>query len=156
MPATAAPTPTIGPKCLLRMYLNWAKDHDCDIELLDRQDNEQAGINSGHHRRARAHGLRIPQRRDPAFRLIRTVLSTPKASGRPASPPLRLARSLRQIDIMKSSTTIWKNRCFGASGPGGQHVNKTSSAVPLDSQADGNCRGVSEASGAKHKNPPPP
>jgi len=31
---------------LLRMYLNWAKDHDYETELLDRQDNEQAGINT--------------------------------------------------------------------------------------------------------------
>ncbi len=31
---------------LLRMYLNWAKDQNYDTEILDRQDNEQAGINS--------------------------------------------------------------------------------------------------------------
>ena len=31
---------------LLRMYLNWAKDHDYETEILDRQDNEEAGINS--------------------------------------------------------------------------------------------------------------
>jgi len=31
---------------LLRMYLNWAKDQDYDTELVDRQDNEAAGINS--------------------------------------------------------------------------------------------------------------
>ena len=31
---------------LLRMYLNWAKDHEYETELLDRQDNEEAGINS--------------------------------------------------------------------------------------------------------------
>ena len=30
---------------LLRMYLNWAKDHEYETELLDRQDNEEAGIN---------------------------------------------------------------------------------------------------------------
>ena len=31
---------------LLRMYLDWAKDHEYDTELLDRQDNEEAGIDS--------------------------------------------------------------------------------------------------------------
>ncbi len=31
---------------LLRMYLNWAKDQNYDTEILDRQDNEEAGINS--------------------------------------------------------------------------------------------------------------
>ena len=31
---------------LLRMYLAWARDHEYDTEILDRQDNEEAGINS--------------------------------------------------------------------------------------------------------------
>src|SRR5690606_23721233 len=31
---------------LLRMYLQWAKSQEYDTELIDRQDNEQAGINS--------------------------------------------------------------------------------------------------------------
>ena len=35
---------------LLRMYLHWARDHEYQVELLDRQDNEQAGINSAAHR----------------------------------------------------------------------------------------------------------
>ena len=47
---------------LLRMYLAWAKDHDCDIELLDRQDNEQAGINS----QARGPSLRRIQAATPS------------------------------------------------------------------------------------------
>ncbi len=31
---------------LLRMYINWAHNHDYEVEILDRQDNEQAGITS--------------------------------------------------------------------------------------------------------------
>lgn len=31
---------------LLRMYINWAQKNDYKVELLDRQDNEEAGINS--------------------------------------------------------------------------------------------------------------
>src|SRR3990172_2825024 len=31
---------------LLRMYLAWAQKNDYQTELLDRQDNEEAGINS--------------------------------------------------------------------------------------------------------------
>jgi len=31
---------------LLRMYSHWAADQGYEVELLDRQDNEQAGINS--------------------------------------------------------------------------------------------------------------
>ena len=31
---------------LLRMYINWAQDHEYQVALLDRQENEEAGINS--------------------------------------------------------------------------------------------------------------
>src|SRR5690606_21706789 len=31
---------------LLRMYIQWAQKHDYDVELLDRQDAEEAGIQS--------------------------------------------------------------------------------------------------------------
>ena len=31
---------------LLRMYLMWAEKNDYTVELIDRQDNEEAGINN--------------------------------------------------------------------------------------------------------------
>src|SRR6185295_17739211 len=31
---------------LLRMYIQWAQKNDYSVELLDRQENEQAGINN--------------------------------------------------------------------------------------------------------------
>ena len=31
---------------LLRMYLRWAEQHGYEVELLDRQDGEEAGIKS--------------------------------------------------------------------------------------------------------------
>src|SRR5690606_31817498 len=31
---------------LLRMYIHWAQKHDYDVTLLDRSDNEEAGINN--------------------------------------------------------------------------------------------------------------
>jgi peptide chain release factor 2 len=116
---------------LLRMYLNWAKDHDYDTELLDRQENEQAGINSatiairgpmaygylkgeaGIHRLVRISPYNAEGKRQTSFAAIDV---SPEISD--------------QVNIEIKDSEI-EEQVFRASGPGGQHVNKTSSAVRL-------------------------
>jgi peptide chain release factor 2 len=116
---------------LLRMYLNWAKDHDCETELLDRQDNEEAGINSatiavrgpmaygylkgesGIHRLVRISPFNAEGKRQTSFAAVDV---SPEVSEQVA------------IEILDDDL---EEQVFRASGPGGQHVNKTSSAVRL-------------------------
>lgn len=116
---------------LLRMYLNWAKDHDCETELLDRQDNEQAGINSatiavrgpmaygylkgetGIHRLVRISPFNAEAKRQTSFAAVDV---SPEVS--------------EQVEIEIPADDL-EEQVFRASGPGGQHVNKTSSAVRL-------------------------
>lgn len=116
---------------LLRMYLNWAKDHDYDTEILDRQENEQAGINSatvavrgpmaygflkgesGIHRLVRISPFNAEGKRQTSFAAIDV---SPEVS--------------EQADIEILDDDV-EEQVFRASGPGGQHVNKTSSAVRL-------------------------
>jgi peptide chain release factor 2 len=116
---------------LLRMYLNWAKDNEYDTELLDRQDNEQAGINSatiairgpmaygylkgesGIHRLVRISPFNAEGKRQTSFAAVDV---SPEVS--------------EQTDIEIPESDI-EEQVFRASGPGGQHVNKTSSAVRL-------------------------
>ena len=116
---------------LLRMYLNWAKDHDYETELLDRQENEQAGINSatiairgpmaygylkgesGIHRLVRISPFNAEGKRQTSFAALDV---SPEVSE-------QAAIEIRPDDI--------EEQVFRASGPGGQHVNKTSSAVRL-------------------------
>ena len=116
---------------LLRMYLNWAKDRDYETEILDRQDNEQAGINSatvairgpmaygylkgeaGMHRLVRISPFNAEGKRQTSFAAVDV---SPEVSD--------------QIDIEIQPDDI-EEQVFRSSGPGGQHVNKTSSAVRL-------------------------
>lgn len=116
---------------LLRMYIAWAKDHQYDVELLDRQDNEQAGINSaviavrgwmaygylkgesGIHRLVRISPFNAEGKRQTSFAAVDV---SPEISD-------TAQIELREEDIQE--------QVFRASGPGGQHVNKTSSAVRL-------------------------
>ena len=116
---------------LLRMYLSWAKDHDYETELLDRQDNEEAGINSatiairgpmaygylkgeaGIHRLVRISPFNAEGKRQTSFAAVDV---SPEVSD--------------QIDIEIRDEDI-REDVFRASGAGGQHVNKTSSAIRL-------------------------
>jgi peptide chain release factor 2 len=116
---------------LLRMYLNWAKDHGYETELLDRQDNPEAGINSaviavrgpmaygylkgesGMHRLIRISPYNAEGKRQTSFAAVDV---SPEVSD-------QIEIEIRDEDL--------EEQVFRASGPGGQHVNKTSSAVRL-------------------------
>jgi peptide chain release factor 2 len=116
---------------LLRMYLNWAKQNGYDTELLDRQDNEQAGINSaviavrgpmaygylksegGIHRLVRISPFNAEGKRQTSFAAVDVSPEVPDS-----------------VEIEIPDADI-EEQVFRASGPGGQHVNKTSSAVRL-------------------------
>jgi peptide chain release factor 2 len=116
---------------LLRMYINWAEDHDYRVELLDRQENEEAGINSatiavrgwmaygylkgesGIHRLVRISPFNAEGKRQTSFAAVDVAPEVSDA----------VEIELRDEDI--------EEQVFRSSGPGGQHVNKTSSAVRL-------------------------
>jgi len=116
---------------LLRMYINWAKDQDYQVEIIDRQDNEQAGIQSatiairgymaygylkgesGIHRLVRISPFNAEGKRQTSFAAVDV---SPEVSD--------------TIDIEIRDNDI-EEQVYRASGPGGQHVNKTSSAVRL-------------------------
>jgi peptide chain release factor 2 len=116
---------------LLRMYLSWAKQNGYDADLLDRQDNEEAGINSaviavrgpmaygylkgelGIHRLVRISPFNAEGKRQTSFAAV------------DVSPEVA-----DSVDIEIPAADI-EEQVFRASGPGGQHVNKTSSAVRL-------------------------
>ena len=116
---------------LLRMYLAWAKDHDYDTEILDRQENEEAGINSatiavrgamaygylkgeaGIHRLVRISPFNAEGKRQTSFAAVDVV---PEVSD-------EVKIEIRDEDLEEKAVRF--------SGPGGEHVNKTSSAIQL-------------------------
>ena len=116
---------------LLRMYLNWARDHDCDTELLDRQDNEEAGINSATIavRGPMAYGLLKGE--SGIHRLVRISPFNAEGKRQTSFAAIDVSPEVSdQVDIEIRDEDV-EEQVFRASGPGGQHVNKTSSAVRL-------------------------
>jgi len=116
---------------LLRMYRRWAERKQFEFKSLDLLPGDEAGIKSvtvqisGPY----AYGLLVPEK--GIHRLIR--ISPFDASGRRHT-------SFASVDVYPDVTgdiTIDINEedlridVFRASGPGGQHVNKTSSAIRI-------------------------
>ena len=117
---------------LLRMYTMWAQKNGYDVELLDRADNDVAGIDyaslairgpmaygylkgeTGIHRLVRISPFNAEGKRQTSFAAI------------DVSP--EIADSSSEIEIKDEDV---REDVFRASGAGGQHVNKTSSAIRL-------------------------
>jgi peptide chain release factor 2 len=116
---------------LLRMYLNWAKDQEYDTEILDRQDNEEAGINSATIavRGPMAYGFLKGE--SGIHRLIRISPYNSEGKRQTSFAAVDVSPEVsEQADIEIRDEDV-EEQVFRASGPGGQHVNKTSSAVRL-------------------------
>ncbi|MCL0057471.1 peptide chain release factor 2 [Dehalococcoidales bacterium] len=116
---------------LLRMYLRWAERRGYEAEMLDISPGEEAGIKSavirvngdyacgylksehGVHRLVRLSPFDADHARHTSFALVEVM---PEAE---ADVDIKIEPDDLKVDV------------FRASGPGGQHMQKTSSAVRL-------------------------
>ena len=116
---------------LLRMYLRWAERHHYQTEILDSSPGEEAGIKSavvevkgeyaygylrgerGVHRLVRLSPFDADHARHTSFALAEVIPEAEEAL---------------DIDINPADLKV---ETFRSSGPGGQHMQKTSSAVRI-------------------------
>ena len=116
---------------LLRMYTQWARNREYDVELIDRNDNEEAGINSATIivRGLRAYGYLKGE--TGIHRLVRISPFNAESKRQTSFAAIDVSPEIPDdvlIDIEKADV---REDTYRASGAGGQHVNKTSSAVRL-------------------------
>ena len=116
---------------LLRMYLRWSEDRGFTATVQDRQDGQEAGIKSATFTLAgqNAYGLMSAER--GVHRLVR--LSPFDSANRrqtsfAAVQEAPLVTDDAEVEIEDKDVRV---DTYRASGAGGQHVNKTDSAVRL-------------------------
>jgi peptide chain release factor 2 len=123
---------------MLRMYTQWAQKNGYDVTLIERADSEEAGINSatiairgpmaygylkgesGIHRLVRISPFNAEGKRQTSFAAVDV---SPEVSD--------------DIDIQVDWDKDVREETMRAGGAGGQHVNKTESAIRLVHYATG-------------------
>jgi peptide chain release factor 2 len=116
---------------LLRMYLRWAEQRGFAVEMKEASEGEEAGIKSATFlaRGENAYGLFSAER--GVHRLVRISPFDSQSRRHTAFAQLDVAPLVDddvEIDLDESEIRV---DTYRASGAGGQHVNKTDSAVRL-------------------------
>ena len=116
---------------LFRMYSRWAEDHDFKLSVLDSVDGEEAGIKSISFKMEGENAYGLLSSEMGVHRLVR--ISPFDSSGRRHTS----FASVEVLPELDDSINIevrpedLRVDTYRSSGKGGQHVNKTSSAVRL-------------------------
>jgi peptide chain release factor 2 len=116
---------------LLRMYTLWAQKNDYKVELLERQDNEEAGIQSATIavRGPMAYGYLKGE--TGMHRLVRISPFNSEGKRQTSFAAVDVSPEISDTFEIEIDEKDIREDTFRASGAGGQHVNKTSSAIRL-------------------------
>ncbi len=115
---------------LERMYLRWLKDHGFQAEVIDEQEGEEAGMKR----------VMIDVRGTTAFGYLKSEIGLHRLIRiSPFDANHRRQTSFAAVDVVPQYDDIdidikegdLKIDTYSAGGPGGQHVNKTQSAVRI-------------------------
>jgi peptide chain release factor 2 len=116
---------------LLRMYLRWAERHGFRIEVLDLLEGEEAGIKSAEVEIRGEYAYGLLKAEKGIHRLVRISPFDQQARRHTSFASVFVYPVVdEEIEIEVRDEDL-RVDTFRASGKGGQHVNKTSSAVRL-------------------------
>lgn len=116
---------------LLEVYINWSKQHDYSVELIDRQDNEEAGITQATIaiRGPMAYGYLKGE--EGMHRLVRISPFNADGKRQTSFAAVDVSPEISDSVEVEIDDKDIREDTYRASGAGGQHVNKTDSAVRL-------------------------
>jgi peptide chain release factor 2 len=116
---------------LLRMYTRWAERHDFTVEMLDYQSGEEAGIKDAAILIKGVNVYGYLKNDNGIHRLVRISPYDSAAKRHTSFTSVQVSPELDDdIDIEIEDRDI-RIDTYRASGAGGQHVNKTESAIRI-------------------------
>jgi peptide chain release factor 2 len=116
---------------LTRMYSRWAENHEYDLNILDMQPGDEAGIKSATLEVVGDHAYGYLKAEKGIHRLVRISPFDAQSRRHTSFASVfiyPLVDDEIEIDIAESDLRV---DTFRASGAGGQHVNKTDSAIRI-------------------------
>jgi peptide chain release factor 2 len=122
---------------LLRMEMRWAEQRGFEVELLEASPGEEAGIKSATFlvKGENAYGLYGSEK--GVHRLVRLSPFDAAHRRHTSFAGVEVSPVVQQIDEVEISDDDLQIDTYRASGAGGQHVNKTDSAVRITHKPTG-------------------
>jgi peptide chain release factor 2 len=116
---------------MLRMYSHWAAKQGYEAEVIDRQDHEVAGISNATVviRGPMAYGYLKGE--TGMHRLVRISPFNAEGKRQTSFAAVDVSPEISDSVVIELKDEDIREDVFRASGAGGQHVNKTSSAIRL-------------------------
>src|SRR3954452_20721809 len=116
---------------VLRMLMRWAERRRFQVELLEASPGEEAGIKSATFRAAGENAYGLFNAEQGAHRLVRLSPSDAANRRQTSFAGVEVAPVVDEIGDVEISDDDLQVDTYRASGAGGQHLNKTDSAVRI-------------------------
>ena len=116
---------------LYRMYTRWAEAHGYSVEVLDVLDGDEAGIKSASMMINGANAYGMLKSEHGVHRLVRISPFDANARRQTSFASLEVMPELNDDIKIEIRPEDIEMQVYRSSGAGGQHINKTSSAVRL-------------------------
>ena len=116
---------------LYRMYTRWAERHDFTCKTLDYEDGDEAGIKSATIAIEGENAYGFLKSENGVHRLVRISPFDANARRQTSFSAVEVMPEIEDDTSVEIRPEDIEMQVFRSSGAGGQHVNKTSSAVRL-------------------------
>ncbi len=122
---------------VLRMLMRWAESRGFKVELLEASPGEEAGIKSATFRAAGENAYGLFNAEQGVHRLVRISPFDAQSRRQTAFAGVEVAPVIEDTGEVEIDADDLQIDTYRASGAGGQHVNKTDSAVRITHRPSG-------------------
>jgi peptide chain release factor 2 len=122
---------------VLRMMMRWAESRGFKVELLEASAGEEAGIKSATFRAAGENAYGLFNAEQGVHRLVRISPFDAQSRRQTAFAGVEVAPVIEDTGDVEIDSDDLQIDTYRASGAGGQHVNKTDSAVRITHRPSG-------------------